>query len=433
MPQAPTTREAEPDFLTREVSTRELRDACVRNHIDWMRRLAAASGGANGHEPGLFWAHLPRPVPEFHIVVLDPPSAQLRDRFDAVVDRARDLDVDRVGCWLVDADEQARSGGWAGGHGFRPDGRPHWMALDLHTVPAGGDDIVLTVVDRLTDVTAPGLCAFDEQTAAIRESMAAESPRRVWQLVQWQDGEPAGQISVITTTGELGVAGLHDLVVLPDARTNGLGTSRFLALCRFLTDLGVRYAVLNADGNPALYRLFGFRSLGFGRTWWLSGDRLTAPADPDGRAVADAITDADLAVLSGLRGRLNRRLPNGMTAVEFAAAVPQPASTTWLVDNGAPLDVLSAWDLGWRDTASDLLSEPSVRDAQRPRSGKSLLHVAVERDDRALVQLLLAAGIDTDLRDHRFGGTALDWATALQRPRMAALLASTRTGEQRVG
>jgi hypothetical protein len=64
----------------------------------------------------------------------------------------------------------------------------------------------------------------------------------------------------------------------------------------------------------------------------------------------------------------------------------------------------------------DLVSRPV-----EPR-GETLLHVAVEWDDEALVRVALARGADRSVRDRAYGGTPRDWAEQLDRPRLAALL-----------
>ncbi|MFC5288492.1 GNAT family N-acetyltransferase [Actinokineospora guangxiensis] len=430
-PPSPGTRA---DFLTRDASADELRHACVLNHVDWTRRLAAASDGDCGVDGDLFLAHLPKPRPELHIVVLDVHGDRLRAQVDEAVRSARGLGVERVGCWLTSADEQTQVGGWVGARGFRPGGLPQWMALDLRGVAIDGQSAeAVSPVERLRDWSVCGLTAFDGETAAIRDAMGAVEPRRVWHLALWGDGGPVGQIAVTATTGPWGVAGLHDLIILPEARSQGIGAARFRALCRFVADLGARYVVLNAEGNPpALYRMLGFRSIGRGKTWWLSGDALATEHTADRVTLAEAIGAGELATLARFRDRLGDRLPNGMTTVEFAAATAQQASARWLVDNGAPLDVLSAWDLGWQDAVRGLLADSTVRDRQRPRSGKSILHTAVERDDPDLARVALASGVDVELRDNRFDATALDWAKALQRPRMVAVLSPATTGDQGV-
>jgi len=49
--------------------------------------------------------------------------------------------------------------------------------------------------------------------------------------------------------------------------------------------------------------MLGFRSLGFGQTWWLAGDALRVPAEPRMVALAEAIGLGDLEELDRLAGR----------------------------------------------------------------------------------------------------------------------------------
>jgi ankyrin repeat protein len=112
-----------------------------------------------------------------------------------------------------------------------------------------------------------------------------------------------------------------------------------------------------------------------------------------------------------------------MSPLQFAAAAGRPDSARWLLGNGAPPEVLPYWELGWRQDARDLLRRhPELVNRQRPRSGKALLHQAVERDDLELVEMLLAAGADTSVKDYQFGGTPLDWAQEFRRARIVTAI-----------
>jgi ankyrin repeat protein len=59
---------------------------------------------------------------------------------------------------------------------------------------------------------------------------------------------------------------------------------------------------------------------------------------------------------------------------------------------------------------------------QRGRESTTPLHDAIRLNDRELVERLLAAGADLTIRDSQWHGRPLDWANALNRPRLAALI-----------
>jgi ankyrin repeat protein len=150
--------------------------------------------------------------------------------------------------------------------------------------------------------------------------------------------------------------------------------------------------------------------------------------EDDQVALAEAVGEGNVEAMAELLARVNgdmldRPLANGMSPLRFAAAHGREDSARWLLDRGARPDLLAAWDLGWRDEARALLErEPSLARTHRSHSGKTLLHVAAERDDPDLASLLLSHGADPTARDGRFDGTPLEWAEELCRLRVAEVL-----------
>ena len=69
-----------------------------------------------------------------------------------------------------------------------------------------------------------------------------------------------------------------------------------------------------------------------------------------------------------------------------------------------------------------LARSPGLVSAPVEPRGGTLLHVAVEWDDEALVRVALAHGADPKARDRGWLGTPLNWADAMGRPALAALL-----------
>jgi GNAT superfamily N-acetyltransferase len=193
--------------------------------------------------------------------------------------------------------------------------------------------------------------------------------------------------------------------VAPDRRREGIGRALTLAACRAGRDLGCSHAVLNATGEgEPLYRSAGFASLGPGRTWWLHpGPRPTARQ----RALVEAIGFGDLAALDALAPadeELEQELPGGGPPLAVAVVTAQAPVADWILSRRP--DLVSA--------------------AVEPRGG-TLLHVAVEWDDEALVRVALAHGADRDARDRVWNGTPLQWADSLGRPGLAALLRDAGT------
>jgi ankyrin repeat protein len=93
------------------------------------------------------------------------------------------------------------------------------------------------------------------------------------------------------------------------------------------------------------------------------------------------------------------------------------------VEQGATLDIISAWDLGWKDRVRQLLvASPGL--ANRRTGGWQItpLHVAAERGDTELARALLAANPDLEIQDTQFHSTPLGWAKHLQRAEIVDLI-----------
>jgi ankyrin repeat protein len=133
--------------------------------------------------------------------------------------------------------------------------------------------------------------------------------------------------------------------------------------------------------------------------------------------------DRALAALASRPGSLDldAELLCGETPLGVAARCGRTATARRLLDHGAHLDVLTAWDLGWKDVAADLLRQrPELANARRGETGATPLMVAIERGDEALARLVLSAGPDLHLTDLRWGADALGWAEHFGRQRLAA-------------
>ena len=227
--------------------------------------------------------------------------------------------------------------------------------------------------------------------------------------------------------GRLGGAGIYDVDVAPAHRRQGLGRALTSAVCRAAAAAGARVATLNATGEgELLYRALRFRSLGLGQTWWLHGPGLKAPPAPELVAVAEAAGRGDIAALARLAptpALLAARLANGYDAAHVALHAGQREAAAWLVDHGAPLDALLAWELGGEERLRALVhADSAALDAPVDADGTTLLHAAVWRYDVALLDLALSLGADRERRDAAHDATAAQWARHFGREDLAARL-----------
>jgi ankyrin repeat protein len=128
---------------------------------------------------------------------------------------------------------------------------------------------------------------------------------------------------------------------------------------------------------------------------------------------------------------LDAGLANGMTPMDLAVKAGKHASATWLAQRGATLDILQAWDLGWKAHARRLLRE-SPELANRRTGGWQItpLHEAASRNDVALAALLLTANPDLGIADTQFQSTPLGWARHFERTEIVALLERHEKGKR---
>ena len=433
--------EERPCSFLEEPDPRRLLRAAADNHVAWFARTARAAGGVveseDDGEAGLTFAYIPGP--EAEVVIPFPRLAEqdAGERLDSLLARLWRIEgLTQISCWaLLEPTTPPDLGVRLVARGFEQGWQPHWMQLDLQALDADRPESPGVRVE-LADEAPPGhaddLPYHSPEAARRLGLMSHVRPTRVWRFVArlQENGRLVGQSVLNLTTGPLGVAGIFDVGVAPDAQRRGVGTAVTLAALRLARELGGRYALLNSTemGEP-LYRRLGFESLGRGRTWWLHQDVLQRPP-PDVLEIAfgEAVGRGDLPTLSALASdlppeKLDAPLPCRLTPVQLAVQSDRPESVELLVGLGATLDIVSAWDLGRREEATDLLkAAPELANLRSGRWGATPLHIAALRDDADLTRVLLAAELDLGLKDYEFHSTPLGWAQHMGRTEIAALI-----------
>lgn len=419
--------------ILQSATSEQLEQAVALNHKELFRQEAIALGGDIISSEGLFYT-TGTPQSASMIAFPDLNADNTGRQLDALVSFYLRHPPGGAGCWSLDPPRPADLGVGLLARGFQPGWRPHWMGLDLqqvqtqHPFPKG-----LTIV-RDNERSLIAVQNLPYARVVVPRASDAAFPGQWVRFVASIRGKVMGQSVVFLTAGELGVAGVYHVGVVPQARNHGIGKAVTMVACLYALERGYRYAVLNSTevGKPA-YRQLGFQTVGDGWTWWMTIERLLA--QPPGLAevrLAEAVGRGEKAELDSLRAEypaydLNRVLTNGMSLIQLAVQCRQPNAAAWLVEGGSGYTALDAWDLGWKDRARQLLGSDRRQIQQLyGKEDKSLLHVAAERNDAELAELALAAGSDPHWRDNTWKATPLEWANHFGYTTIARLIQERR-------
>lgn len=402
--------------------------AAAANHIAWFTASSLAAGGHVRRENGATWLYTPGPNSEMVIAFPRMASVTAGATLDKIVDECRALQVGRVSCWSLSPPRPSDLGARLAARGFQWGFQPHWMSLDLRILPPdlALPDGLRIALDDGEEREVDNLPYYNREGAAILRAHAQQHPRRVWHFGAWREGKVVGHSLLYLTTGPLGVAGIYNVGVLPEVRRQGVGRAVMLAACRFAQSLGCHHVLLNSAASE-FYARIGFVSLGWGQTWWMYGPALAAPPPTWEQVVfAEAVGRGDLKFLKMLEGipdDLDAPWAGGMTPVELAFRAGKPRSVEWLMAHGATLDIVTAWDLGWKDRIPALLARsPEIVNWRSGSWQITPLHEAASRGDTELARLVLTARPNLELRDTQFNSTPLGWAQHLQRTKIIALI-----------
>lgn len=410
-----------------------LEKAAAENHRQLFCLGAIAKGGAVMTADGITYSYAGAGNDGIiAFPALDPATAGAQ--LDQVMDYFRGHAAQAphpVSCWSVYPPQPADLGVMLLARGFQPGWQPCWMALDLHALNIPQQNETVTIrQDNHINIGAIKDLPYKEDSAYMSQALLTKYPQQAYRFLAVADGTIVGQTCLFFTTGELGIAGIYNVGVLPNYRNKGMGKALVIAACLFAKEKGYEYAMLNANhiGRP-LYERVGFRFISYGITWWLMGQTyITDPPTTELVALAEAAGRGDIQTLDtlstqGLAHNLNTILPNKMTLVQLAAHYKQTAAVEWLIDHGAAYTVLDAWDLGWKDRAAILLArEPKELHRRYFEWQGTLLHAAIERNDILLAELALAAGVDPKIRDLQHNGDAMGWALHFNRPEIIQLI-----------
>jgi GNAT superfamily N-acetyltransferase len=162
-----------------------------------------------------------------------------------------DLGAARVGCWAAgpssELDAHLRD------FGFEPGWQPHWMEATAQAFDADPR------VEEPSEVPE-----YDDHGQSLL-ALTRQRPQTSFLFVAREDGRFAGHAWLHIAAG---IGGLYDVFVVEDLRRRGIGSALARAARSKAVALGVDSVGLNAENEP-FWTAVGFRSLGYGQTWWL--------------------------------------------------------------------------------------------------------------------------------------------------------------------
>jgi GNAT superfamily N-acetyltransferase len=255
--------------------------------------------------------------------------------------------------------------------------RPHWMGVDLECKPEPTGDFEVE----------PAVPPF-AKTLPYHDDLPLP-PEAIHLGVRLRK-KVIGQAVVLPLDG---VAGIYSMGVAPKVEGRGIGVALTKAALRAAWDRGCTAAVLNATpAGERLYARAGFRSLGWGQTWWPAGG---PPPTERQTAITEAVGFGDLGALAELQPAEPEISP---TSLSLAAVTGRAGSIEWLLGRF-----------------------PSLAATRFPPHGGNLLHVAVEHDQPEVLTAALRLGVDPDARDANFDATPASWADHLGHPHLRRL------------
>jgi GNAT superfamily N-acetyltransferase len=260
-------------------------------------------------------------------------------------------------------------------------------------------------------------------------------PKRVWHFLAWFGDRPIGSSTLLIAAG---VAGIYDVGVLAEHRRQGIGAEITAAACRFASQLGFHVAVLiSSPLGQSPYRRVGFKEICRVEECNLSVEaQQETPLAPHEKVLFLAAHDGRHNELQLALKKYPKmiRLQNqsAVGLLDVAACAGQLEVAEWLLDQGATMNPITAYELGWADRISEMTrSDPDI--VSRRVGNLSPLHIAILRRDTGeirdmeLVRILVECGADLAAVDDQHRSTPLGWAQAFNDEEAIEFLRSYRS------
>ncbi|MCG2614221.1 GNAT family N-acetyltransferase [Terrimonas sp. NA20] len=411
------------------LTANELEQAIAENHRQLFSLNAISLGGRAVRGNDIEWTYI-NDKEASAVMFPSLTEENVRQELNFLMESYRQYTPASAGYWSLLPKKPANIGLYLLARGWQTGWQPCWMALDTltdqfdNTLPEGYRITEENDVDASMVKDLP----YAEDNAYFSSTLIKQYPGKARRIVAWHNETIIGQCCLFFSEAPANVVGLYNMGVIPQQRKKGIGKALLHTAALVAQKKGIPYVTLNANhiGRP-LYQKVGFKLIGYGTTWWLMNKNYLRQL-PVEIQLAEAIGLGNINALDQLipsvpKEILAQSMCNDMRWIEFAIYQGQEASVTWLMNNGAALTALDAWVLGWKEKATTLLrNDPEEINRRYFDWRGTLLHVAAEKNDLALLQFALQYNPDLTIKDHHHNGTPLDWAVFFKRDEMVRLL-----------
>lgn len=255
--------------ILQDVCTSSLVTAIENNLFEFLPFFGLCPQAEVHDNPQMLWSLTDIPFPLFNSIMRARLASENIDAsIEASITRGRNRNVPIL-WWTGPSTQPSDLGLYLEKHGFTREDDAPGMALDLHTlntdlpVPEGLTFEKINYAGELKHWRHPFAVGFGMPDFAVdalidlfkQISFAKQLP--LFHYTGWLGGKPVAAGSVYLAAG---VAGIYNVVTVPEARRKGIGTLITLSLLREAQRAGYRISILHTSQMGLnVYRQLGFQ------------------------------------------------------------------------------------------------------------------------------------------------------------------------------